>query len=190
MGPGTPIHHDSALDESTGQLVDVGDHEPQHFANDSAAALNRRKRRPLLYVCTLLIVMVIPSYTSHTFPLPSHSPSTVPLAVACALPPTDVHGRVPNVDDYLDQTRELANRASVVLWPEAAVFFETTEAKQAAVDAIKAMATLAVVGVAFEEYLPANETTRPGLRRNGLMLVNREGVKMEYFKRHLVPCEC
>ena len=185
MGPTTYRHNSNGL-VHTGQLVEI---DSQDLANGSAATPHSRKRRPLLYVCTILVVMVIPSYMTPAFPLPSHSPSTVPLSLACALPTSSSEGRLPNIADFLEETRKLDSTANVILWPEGSVFFETEAEKQYVVDAIKVMPSLAAVGVSFEEYLPANQTTRPGLKRNGFMLVTRDGVKLEYFKRHLVPCE-
>jgi apolipoprotein N-acyltransferase len=187
MGP-----TDFAADESADHLIQTADNEPQHNTlNGSAVEPGRQKRRPLLYLCAILVVMAIPSYLIPAFPFPIDSTSTVPISVACALPPVDKNGRIPTANDYVKETRRLlVEAADVVLWPEGAVMFETAEAKQTLVDTISDVEFLnhAVVAVAFEEYLPANETSRPGMRRNGLMLVTREGVKMEYYKRHLVPC--
>ena len=44
------------------------------------------------------------------------------------------------------------------------------------------------VGIGFEDFSP-EAGVRPGMRRNGFMLMNKTGIHVEYYKRNLVPCK-
>jgi len=120
-------------------------------------------------------------------PLPSHSPNTTPLGVACILPPPSSSSQL---DRFLKETSQYTNKAKIILWPEGAVTFENETVREKAFDAVKEMAynQKAWIGVSFEERLGAGEGRRDGLHRNGLALIGPDNkVEMTYYKRRLVP---
>ncbi|KAI5121134.1 hypothetical protein M0805_007132, partial [Coniferiporia weirii] len=146
-----------------------------------------RPRRSLLLFCisTILCLAALPSYFRASLPIPVNSDSTTPLSVACALPLVENPNRLPSFDEYLAETQTLASLAKVVLWPEGAVKFETNQAKQDSIERLARFAAGSVIGVSFEDHM--NVTGYTDKIRNGFMLIDRDGLIFEYFKRHLVP---
>ncbi|TDL28221.1 hypothetical protein BD410DRAFT_713382 [Rickenella mellea] len=159
----------------------------QIAVDDQESGSNRNSKKLQVWsLAVFLLLMALPSWFSSTLPLPVDSPSTTPYTFGCALPPSDVKN--PTFDDYVAATAQIVNQAQIVLWPEGAVQFESAEAKRVAAEKIKDRAAGAYIAVSFEEYLPRENHTRSGLRRNGVMLINqRHGVVFEYYKRNLVP---
>ncbi|EJD03681.1 uncharacterized protein FOMMEDRAFT_133077 [Fomitiporia mediterranea MF3/22] len=144
-----------------------------------------QKTPRLLCMITFLCLGTIPYYFQDTLPIPVNSATTAPLSVACALPYITNITRSPNFGELLQETATLASLAKVVLWPEGAIRFDSVQAKREATKKVAKIAGGSVIGVSFEEY--TNDVTRGNKGRNGLMLVDRDGMVFEYFKRHLVP---
>ncbi|KAG8976381.1 hypothetical protein FRB90_009194, partial [Tulasnella sp. 427] len=148
----------------------------------------------ILTLMVLLFLFSLPSYHTSPLPLPTYTDSTTPLSVACVLPPH----RSPNspktpLDLYIMETRAVAPRAKIVLWPEGAVSFRTTEERKHAVELVKntTVVNKVWIGMSFEE--PAGEGGHRGkLVRNGMALISpdpkvKQPIIFEYFKRNLVP---
>ncbi|KAG8892166.1 hypothetical protein FRC01_014313, partial [Tulasnella sp. 417] len=173
----------------------------QHGAQQQqqGAALRRRSNStPIL--AAMLFLLSVPSYLISPLPLPVHSESTTPLSVACVLPPhrSPDSPKTP-LDLFILETKAVAPRAKIVLWPESAVSFRTSTERKEAVKLVQDTArnNKVWIGMSFEE--PANNGLRGGdkegghrakLLRNGMALVSpdpKEPVVFEYFKRNLVP---
>ncbi|KIM31982.1 hypothetical protein M408DRAFT_327359 [Serendipita vermifera MAFF 305830] len=138
----------------------------------------------------VLVAMTIPSTFINPLPAPLHAPpgeTRRDVGVACVLPVLDdLH---PPFNVFLEETRAIAGRAHIVLWPEGAVAFDSEEDRNGKLEAVRnASATSGIwIGVGFTDPMPGHGEDAKGKRRNGLAIVSREGVVLEYYKRHLVP---
>ena len=147
-----------------------------------------KKSSYLLIITGFLTIATLPSYFVSSFPTPTNSEDTIPLPLACIHPYLEDTDRLPSFDEYLEETMRHTSLAKVVLWPEGAVRFESESSKQEAINKVAHNAAGSVIGVSFYERM--NDTTAQSDKyRNGIMLIDRNGVQLEYFKRHLVPCE-
>lgn len=146
---------------------------------------------------TILLILMLPSWLSTAIPLPVFSDETTPFTIGCALPIPHHSGHrtgLPNLDDYIYESRKLQAYADVVLWPESAVRFASPSAKE---DAFREMQLAQNMhkgkywGVSYEEYIPADLADgvfKRGTTRNGFALLGSSGPPvLEYYKRHLVP---
>lgn len=152
---------------------------------DESAKPERSRR--LMYLSALLCLGALPSYLVSPLPTPVNSETTFPLSVGCALPFVEDFHREPSFDEYLKETQALIGLAKVVLWPEGAVQFPSAKIKQEAIERISTYAAGSVIGLSFE--YTDNSTAKDNKLRNGFMLIDNEGLVLEYYKRHLVPCE-
>ncbi|KAL5494983.1 hypothetical protein ACEPAI_445 [Sanghuangporus weigelae] len=168
---------DQDEDDSESSLISTSDEE-----------INRPKktnRNPwLLCTVVLLCIGTAPSYLQKKIPTPVNSESTVPLPVACALPYIGNKTRLPSFDEFLQESTTLTSLAKVVLWPEGAVFFDSDQMKNEAIEKVAKSAGGSVVGVSFVDHMDERQSDK---LRNGFMLIDKDGVVLEYFKRHLVP---
>lgn len=186
-----PHHDEDALVDTDPLLVDHPHPEygtVPHSSSKASTPLSRS--RSLLVLTSLLLLLMLPSYTSPQTPLPYVASDDITnLRVACALP-TPCSGN-PTLDDYIYETKQLQAYANIILWPESAVRFESPAERDAAFAAIqnKSGATnKKLIGVSFEEYVPAEAVGQPGHRYNGFALLPLNGTPvMTYYKRNLVP---
>ncbi|THH06348.1 hypothetical protein EW145_g4155 [Phellinidium pouzarii] len=156
------------------------------FGEDTPEEPERPRRSLLLfYISVILCFGALPSYFRASLPIPVNSDFTVPLSVACALPFVEDSERKLSFEEYLLETQRITSLAKVILWPEGAIRFETEQAKQESIEKIALNAAGSVIGVSFEDHM--NTTERSDKLRNGIMLIDKDGVVFEYFKRHLVP---
>ena len=153
--------------------------------DDEQDSIKPVRSRWLIGLSVLLCLGALPSYLYWPLPVPVNSNQTVPLLVSCALPFVKDFHREPSFDEYLHETATLVSLAKVILWPEGAVQFPTAENKAEAISRIQNAASGSAIGVSFVDT--DNSTTK---MRNGFMLIDRDGLMFEYYKRHLVPCEC
>ena len=140
----------------------------------------------------ILVVATIPStfinpLPPRLHPLPGENRRDI--GVACVLPELDnVH---PPFDLFLKETRAIAGRAHIVLWPEGAVSFDSEADRNNKLEIVQN--TTAIngiwVGVAFADPVPGHGEDAKGKRRNGIAIVSSDGVVLEYYKRNLVPCK-
>ncbi|KZP31127.1 hypothetical protein FIBSPDRAFT_1037602 [Athelia psychrophila] len=145
----------------------------------------------LLTLTTLLLLLTAPSF----FPspaLPISSLSTTRVNVGCVLPSPiydkPKHGSPDTaLEHYIAASEKLRNSAHLLVWPESAVTFNTVKEREEAFAAVIKRVHGPAVGVSFEEYLPAEDGGRAGMRRNGFALINGDSVAFTYFKQHLVP---
>ena len=137
-----------------------------------------------------LLALTIPSYIWSELPAPAYSPGMTPFSVGCILPTLSrsKHTR-PTLDDYIYESRQYANRANLLLWPESAVHFENPEDRDAAFGRVSREIAGSSVAVSFEETV--RDVTKPegrtAIKRLGVAIVDKEGVQAQYFKQHLVP---
>lgn len=184
MGPAP-----DAEDEPGPLIVDLDE-----LSSESQHASPPPKSQPkhLLSLTTLLLLLTAPSFFP-TPELPISSLDTTPVNVACVLPSSIYDKPHPNdtpLSLYITASKQLANRAHVLVWPESAVTFNTHKEKEQAFAEVQNKIGEqygATVGIGFEEYVPAEDGGRAGMRRNGFALVDRDGVKLTYYKQHLVP---
>ncbi|KAF9513039.1 hypothetical protein BS47DRAFT_1013047 [Hydnum rufescens UP504] len=83
-----------------------------------------------------------------------------------------------------------ARSARIHLWPESAVQFENSKDRAEGVEAVRAVAAQygIWIGVGFEDPVPrADRHGGKGKRRNGVILVDSDGIVMEHYKNHIVP---
>jgi hypothetical protein len=135
-----------------------------------------------------LIALSLPSNFINTLPAPLHGDDLRQIGVACVLPePTN---DISPLELFIRETLTVTNRAHVVLWPEGAVYFDSEADRQEKLEWVRGNATHngATIGVSFTEPAPSEGDKQfSGKKRNGIALVNRDGVLLEYYKRHLVP---
>ncbi|RPD57064.1 hypothetical protein L227DRAFT_552504 [Lentinus tigrinus ALCF2SS1-6] len=153
----------------------------------------RSTRRTLLFA-GLLLTLAAPSYVMSDMPPPVSSPDVTPFGVACALPYPQRNGVLtgtPSLKDYVAESKSLQAHAKIVLWPESAVHFESSDDRE---EAFKRMSAHVDNGtywaIGFDEVVQADSPDgvwKFGMRRNGLVMLGWEGVVYEYYKRHLVP---
>lgn len=184
MGPSEAVTADE-----DGHLISIDEasiSEVQHQAQQP------QRSKSLLYLSALLCLLVLPSYSFSALPIPLVSPSTTWVSLGCALPlPSNVENEnnKPGIDDYISETHRLTPLAKVVLWPEAAVRFETAESRSFVIEQVQQFAQASVVAVSFEDLAPSKLPNTSGPRRHGMMLIDKDGVKSEYYKRVPVPCK-
>lgn len=137
-----------------------------------------------------LLALTIPSHIWSELPTPAYSPGMTPFSIGCILPTLSrsTHAR-PTLDDYIYESKQYANRANLLLWPESAVHFENPEDRDAAFGRVSRGIAGSSVAVSFEETV--RDVTKPegrtAIKRLGIAIVNRDGVQAQYFKQHLVP---
>ncbi|KAG8960357.1 hypothetical protein FRC00_000551 [Tulasnella sp. 408] len=174
----------------------TGEYGAVQNGNHQQQAAQSPRSKSTLILAAILFFLSVPSYLISPLPLPVWSESTTPVSVACVLPPH----RSPNspktpLDLMILETRAVAPRAKIVLWPESAVSFRTSTERKEAVKVVQDTAknNKVWIGMSFEE--PANNDDKEGghrakLLRNGMALISpdpKEPVVFEYFKRNLVP---
>jgi apolipoprotein N-acyltransferase len=143
-------------------------------------------------VTGFLVLLAIPSFFLNPLPAPPHDVSTTPLNVACVLPSSPRSGRISlTLDDYIEESKQLRNRAHIILWPENAVSFANPEDRNAALDRIRREVPGPYIGVTFHETV-FDSTLNGPISQNGIALVsshNLSHVPLVYIKQHLVPSE-
>ena len=166
-------------------VIPTGDHNTVH------STLSKRDKTAVL--AALLVLLIVPSYSIDSLPVPLGDVSiATPLSVGCALPTVDEY-KVPKFDfgHYLTETKRLDSTANFILWPESAVHFDSEADRNQHLDEIRKQIHHAFVGVSFDETLvdTENSKNRYGIKRNGIAIVsNRSDTPhLVYYKRHLVP---
>lgn len=150
------------------------------------------RSRSLQVLLAMLLSLMIPTYFLSYLPAPLHAEGTTRLGVACALPDLATGknpGRLPTLEDFVQETKKLQSKATVIFWPESAVHFNSPEQREAAFAEIQqAMDYQKYVGVSFEEFVPPVRKGESGHRRNAFALIGKTGPPaLEYDKRNLVP---
>ncbi|KAF9244519.1 hypothetical protein BU15DRAFT_41930 [Melanogaster broomeanus] len=152
----------------------------------TSQSLLSSRSKGLLTLVTMLLALTLPSFMFSNIPIRADIPAdATSLTLGCALPhPLD--GSRPTLDDFIDETSRM-NTATVILWPESAVVFNSAKEREAAFERIRKLPIHSYVGVAFEEYLMGD----PSRTKNGFALLHK-GQKpgdevMQYYKRNLVP---
>ncbi|GJE99659.1 hypothetical protein PsYK624_159300 [Phanerochaete sordida] len=189
---GAPDHDGDALVDTEPLLPDVPHAQYGSVADNAtpkpATAASRSPAH--LALTTLLLLLMLPSYMFSATPLP-HLPTDhiTEIKVACALPVP--RSGNPTLDDYMHATSQLQNAADIILWPESAVRFESPAEREAGFAKIKNMSGVSnkkLIGVSFEEFVPAQRAGESGHRYNGFTLLPINGTPViEYYKRNLVP---
>jgi hypothetical protein len=174
----------------TAPLIAVDDEEVVQ-AGTPAVASSRMFRNPTLVLAFVLLLLASPAVlTERALPLPVVSQDTLALTVGCVLPGGLAGGYSPGFDAFIAETKTLVE-SKIVLWPEGAVRFESAQDREEKLTRIQtevlAYKANGLVGVSFEESVPAAEYGSRYLQRNGFLLLSREGVIHEYYKRNLVP---
>lgn len=134
-----------------------------------------------------LIGLSLPASFINTLPTPLYDDNLRQIGVACVLPKPN--NAINPFDLFIRETLTVTNRAHVVLWPEGAVYFDSEADREQKLEWVRKNATHngATIGVSFTEPIPGNDSKNKGKRRNGIAVINKDGVLMEYYKRHLVP---
>ena len=132
----------------------------------------------------IIVAAAIPSTFLNPLPPPLHAENRKDIGVACVLPLLDDHHSP--FDTFLTETKRIAGQAQIALWPEGAVAFDSEADRNTKLATVQQTAALngIWIGVAFTETALGDDT---GKIRNGVAVVSRDGVILEYYKRHLVP---
>ncbi|KAI0720030.1 hypothetical protein C8T65DRAFT_736201 [Cerioporus squamosus] len=162
--------------------------------NGSAYPKRGRRTRRTLLLATILIALAAPSYVMPDMPPPVSSPDVTPFGVACALPYPQRNGVItgtPSLEHYVAESKTLQAQAKVVLWPESAVHFGSSDEREETFKRISAEISNGTYwAIGFDEVVQTDSSDgvwKVGMRRNGLIMLGWEGVVYEYYKRHLVP---
>lgn len=159
---------------------------PEYEPLDNRPLLSSRSKALLSLVITLLALTFPLTLTQNSLPRTDIGAHT-PLTVGCALPHR-LDGSHPTLQDFIDETTKM-NAAHVILWPESAVVFNSEREREDAFAKIQQLPLPAIIGVAFDEYV----TGDPEHMRNGFALLHKDQEPgdevVQYYKRHLVPCE-
>jgi hypothetical protein len=173
-------------------LIDVADYESHGQQTQPLGASRTRKLpSPTWALAALLILLASPAaFSERALPLPSQSDDTLSIRVGCVLPGPVTGGNPPGFDAFVDETVRM-NDAKIVLWPEGAVRFESMEDRDKKVQLIheKVFKNYAnqLVGVSFVDNVPVKGSGERYQQRNGFMLLGKDGIVHEYYKRNLVP---
>ncbi|KAG9021359.1 hypothetical protein FS837_007325, partial [Tulasnella sp. UAMH 9824] len=195
------VHHNGHAHSEEEGLIDHphnggGGYGAIQNGNQQQPAPGRPRSKSTLIFAIILGLLSVPSYLISPLPLPVYSESTTPVSVACVLPPhrSPDSPKTP-LELMILETRAVAPRAKIVLWPESAVSFRTSTERKEAVKVVQETArnNKVWIGMSFEE--PANNDDKEGghrakLLRNGMALISpdpKQPVVFEYFKRNLVP---
>ncbi|KLO09540.1 hypothetical protein SCHPADRAFT_893001 [Schizopora paradoxa] len=183
MGPPKIV---TAIEDEHLISVDESVSEIQHQAQQP------QRSKSLLYLSGMLCLLVLPSYSFDGLPLPIVSSFTTPISMACALPlPSTVENEnnKPSIDNYILETHRLTPLAKVVLWPEVAVRLQTPERRAYVIEQVQNNAQASVVAVSFEDLIPnkMQNGSESGPWRHGMMIIDKDGLKAEYYKRVPVP---
>lgn len=141
------------------------------------------------------IVLLVPDSMVSKLPIPISNVDVVtPLTVGCVLPSLERYGKhVLDIDDYIAESTLISSQARVILWPEGAVTFRSTEERDKAFQKIRTKLTGTYVGVSFEETItdPRDPSGKRAVSRTGLAVVSQYSNETQhiYYKQHLVPCE-
>jgi hypothetical protein len=155
----------------------------------SAPRVGSRSRRTLVFV---LLALAIPPYFSPGpslgLPRPISATDSTPLTVGCVLPHAKGDQKL-SFEDFLKETKDMAGRAHIALWPEGAVSFVNEKDREKSLEKLKdgiPNGRDLRVGVSFEESYV--DPSGRSMSRTGLALVSRFNVtEMIYYKRNLVP---
>ena len=171
----------------------------------SLAIISLEPSKVLLSLTVFALVLALPSFflppgtTGASLPLLSDafsaSPHSINLALACVLPtqPNLDSPKVPtnSFESYLAESNRYSSRATVLLWPEGAVRFETRNEREERFIMVQTLAQQHEIwiGVGFEDKDPDSSGGDPtrGKWRNGLVIIGPNGIELEYYKNHLVP---
>lgn len=193
-----PTEEQGLIDHSRNGREEYGAIQPN---TQRQRAARKPRSNSILIFAAILFLLSVPSYHISPLPLPVYSESTTPVSVGCVLPPhrSPDSPKTP-LDLFIAETRAVAPRAKIVLWPESAVSFRTSTERKHAIELVRntTRGNKVWIGMSFEE--PANNGLegddkeggghRAKLLRNGMALISpdpKDPVVFEYFKRNLVP---
>lgn len=165
-------------------LFDVNEME----RGDNTTPQKQGANHNMTFLTTLLILMSMPSAFINPLPTPLYGDNLRQVGIACVLP--ELNDDVSPFEMFLKETSKLTSRAHVVLWPEGAIYFDSAADRSQKLELVRNNTEIhgSSIGVSFTEPEPHQDGQYPsGKRRNGIALVNRDGIVFEYYKRHLVP---
>ncbi|KAI0294957.1 hypothetical protein BC826DRAFT_1009641 [Russula brevipes] len=134
--------------------------------------------RHILLLGAALLLLSTPSSFSPITPTLPWSISSTPISLGCILPhPPSPGDESSPLDRFIAESKQ-HNHARILLWPEAALKFETNTQREEAIKRVQMKACSARA-----EW----NHSREGKWRNGLVLVGSNGTVAEFYKRNLVP---
>lgn len=144
----------------------------------------------------VLVALTIPSFFSNPLPLQTGLDAldfSTPVSVGCVNPAFQrSKHHIPTLDDFIDEIKVLQPNAKVLLLPEGALQFDSTDDRDAAFAKIRGALQGPYVGVSFEETTsdPQDPRGKKSLTRTGVAVISQysEEPHMVYYKHHLVPC--
>lgn len=167
-------------------LMGSSEYESLEDAYGKQSLLSSSKKG-LLGLGTILLALTFPSSTTYNTLPRTDVVKHTPFTVSCVLP-NPLDGSHATLDDFITQMKKM-NAANIILWPESAVVFNSEKEREDAFEKVRGLKLPSLVGVAFDEYIAGD----PEHTRNGFAIVHKDqkpgDEAIQYYKRHLVPCE-
>jgi hypothetical protein len=184
-----PDHHDHS--NGNGNISGIDEDTARAGTQARTSRLSLPSRRPMWLFAALLLALSIPSYFVQTLPLSPTAENSLSITVGCALPGPVTGGHPPQFEDFVNVTKVLSPLAKIVIWPEGAIRFESLKDRKDKIAIITSQVlhenAQALIGIGFEESLSGTGSQGRHLTRNGFLLLGKDGVVHEYYKRNLVP---
>lgn len=151
-----------------------------------------------ILTAALLAFLVTPPIIAplafNVYPVAPQEPGLTPVSIACIMPTINPSTSSKNIHEiYHAETKQYASRAAIHVWPESAVRFDTQRERADYLEQLRVVAATSGIWIAvgFDDFAPRQDThSREGMRRNGIVLVGRNGPEFEYLKQNLVPSKC
>lgn len=147
---------------------------------------SRQKTDHTVLSAFLLLLLAVPSFFTLDLPNAISLSTATPLKVGCISPARYNRRHTLTIEDYIEETKQYASLAQILLWPEGAVAFHDEAERNASFAKIQlAMnSTVGYVGISFIETV--REAAKQ-VKRNGIAVLTRHDVKLVYYKQNLVP---
>ncbi|KAJ7675371.1 hypothetical protein B0H17DRAFT_1081172 [Mycena rosella] len=139
-------------------------------------------------LAAILTALTVPAFTLSASPPPVNPSETITrLNIGCALPPFSKHNPSPTLEDYIKESKSIPTNPTLVLWPEGAVSFRNSEARDAGFRDIQSAIGSEHVywAVSFQETIL--DLSDRSISHTGVAIISTSEVHKAYYKRHLVP---
>ncbi|THV07588.1 hypothetical protein K435DRAFT_848005 [Dendrothele bispora CBS 962.96] len=185
----------SLIDHPHSQYGTIGNENGNGSSDRHSSKSLRANANHTFFFASFLLALTVPSFFLSDLPLPVGPIENItPVTVGCVLPVKQVYKtEALTFEHYLQETKTLTPHANVLLWPEGAVFFQSTEERKEKLGQVQdAIQGPRFVAVSFEENYVEPTNPHKTLRRTGVAVVSgAQKVKDEphliYWKRNLVP---
>jgi hypothetical protein len=162
----------------------------QRDVNATSGTSQNGRVHALLTLGTILLALTVPSLEYPGLPLPVRSDDTLSMFVGCVLPGPVTGGHPPGLGEFIEESKKLT-KARVLVWPEGSVRWDNDEQRKDTLELVQKKVivndTGRFVGIGFEQSLGTHSRYERHHKLNGFLVIGKEGVVHEYYKRTLVP---